>query len=454
MHYQIYKQFSTAGIRDSDFHEYTITDDNTALLTTYNIAPADLSSLGVKGEGWIYDSMFQEIDIDTGELLFEWRASDHFAINETNFPIGSTGQTPEHPFDFFHINSIDKDEAGNYVISSRFMHSVSCISAKTGEILWTLGGSHNQFTDISDGRATDFRWQHHATLQKDGTISIFDNAKYMKWHEELWDHGEISRGMLISLDTDNMTAELVQEFVNPTMRGVPQQGSVQILEESDTALVGWGYHGAFTEYSLETGEVLCDTHINPSITFNFGFVHSYRAFRATTWVGKPKTQPAVSLRPRDGRAYVSWMGSTEVDHWVLQTADETPTDDLKFTDAAIAVKDGFETSLEVPRGTFKYLRVTAMDREGQILATTKTISANKNTASSGHVFAILAGLIFGCGLFLALICHKGLRRCFKAGKERWQSKSWPFRRGSRSMGQGKATKFELEALYDEDRNFL
>lgn len=404
--------------------------------------------MGVEGQGWIHDSTFQEVDIETGELLFEWRAADHYAVNESLYPIGSAGRSPEEPFDFFHINSIDKDDEGNYVVSSRFMHTVTSISAATGEILWVLGGKRNQFKDLSDGKATDFKWQHHATLQKDGMISIFDNAKYKKWYTEIWDHGEISRGMLISYDTANMTAELVQEFANPTLRGAPQQGSMQVLK-SGNVLLGWGYHGAYTEYSPD-GEVLCDTHINPSITFNFGFVHSYRAFRAAVWVGQPKTQPSIYMQSGDGRVYVSWMGATEVDRWVLQTANEVSADESDFVDVSTELKDGFETMIESPEGTYRYLRVAAVDDKGRVLATTKIISANlKASSSGGRVLAIIAGCCIGCLVVMGLLTRKKLGRAFKTGEYRSQLTFWPKSRCSRFVEEDdRILKSELEPLHD------
>lgn len=68
---------------EGDLHEFKITRDNTALLTVYATTKADLSSLGKFSEGWLLDSLFQEVDIATGKLLFEWRASEHFNVTDT-----------------------------------------------------------------------------------------------------------------------------------------------------------------------------------------------------------------------------------------------------------------------------------------------------------------------------------------------------------------------------------
>ena len=53
------------------------------LLTIYDTIPTDLTLIGGPSSGWIYDCIFQEVDIATGELIFEWRASLHYPINST-----------------------------------------------------------------------------------------------------------------------------------------------------------------------------------------------------------------------------------------------------------------------------------------------------------------------------------------------------------------------------------
>jgi hypothetical protein len=38
---------------------------------------------------------------------------------------------PDHPYDPFHFNSVDKDELGNYLVSARYTHAVYYISGST-----------------------------------------------------------------------------------------------------------------------------------------------------------------------------------------------------------------------------------------------------------------------------------------------------------------------------------
>jgi len=99
----------------------------------------DLSSLNGPTSSWIYDDVFREIDITTDDLVFEWQAFERYQIDESFVPLDNTGRTRDEPYDFFHINSVDKDPDRNYYISSRHMYTVTCLRP-SGDILWILGG--------------------------------------------------------------------------------------------------------------------------------------------------------------------------------------------------------------------------------------------------------------------------------------------------------------------------
>lgn len=375
--YQVFRQLSPAGSIKGDFHEIKFTKDDTVLITMYEVAPADLTSFGVFGQGWISDSIFQEIDIETGELIFEWRASQHYAINDTFETIGSKGQSPEKPWDFFHINSIDKDDRGNYHVSSRFMHSITCISPE-GDVRWVLGGRRNDFMDISGGEAISYKWQHDMTLHDNMTISLFDNAEHDKFKHD----GTIGRGMVLALDIEQMTVELVRTFENPDGRAPPSQGSMQYDASTGTAFIGWGFHGGYTDFDSE-GNVICHAHITPSLTFDLGWVHSYRTIRIEAWVGRPAYPPSIYMAPLAGKAFVSWNGATKVVRWRVEMAQlpDTPGDELEFVETAHATKRGFETAVDVPaRYGHGYLRVSALDAENNVLGYTTVVDTRKGTA--------------------------------------------------------------------------
>ncbi len=65
---------------DGDHHEFLITPEDTALFTIYHKVPMDLSSVGGPKEGTVLDGIVQEVDIETGEVLFEWHSLDHVGL--------------------------------------------------------------------------------------------------------------------------------------------------------------------------------------------------------------------------------------------------------------------------------------------------------------------------------------------------------------------------------------
>ena len=75
--------------REVDLHEFLLTPAGTALVTCYPPAVhADLSPVGGPRDGEVLDSVIQEIDVQTGRLLFEWRGLDHVSVSESYLPQG------------------------------------------------------------------------------------------------------------------------------------------------------------------------------------------------------------------------------------------------------------------------------------------------------------------------------------------------------------------------------
>ncbi|OAL37428.1 hypothetical protein AYO20_03277 [Fonsecaea nubica] len=375
-----------AGLK-GDSHEFRITPQGTALITIYHKHQADCTELGLGKSCWIQDGLFQEIDIETGDLIFEWRATDHIRMTDVfSSPSHKDGhgKSKKDAFDFFHINSVDKTDSGDYLISARYMHAVVCISSKTGEILWQLGGKNNHFEDLNG--ATDFAWQHHVTWQGNNTISLFDNHANNVFHSP----SAHSKGMLIRLDMEKMTASLLQAFVHPDEILNVSQGSVQVLPESGNVLVGFGNSPTYVEYSAE-GKVLCNAHFAPHLVFeiiDFGLVKSYRVFKHP-WVGRPKTVPDVKVKR--GKVYVSWNGATEVTGWRLETARAVEAKDHEFVTMQEAKRDGFETSFAL-RKNHRYVRVAALDASHGVMA----YSAVVKTPSPSLAFWSIFFLVFGC----------------------------------------------------------
>lgn len=381
-------------------------------MTVYDIVPADLTPIGGPALGWIYDGLLQEIDIATGELIFEWRASEHFPVNSTFKTFVGSGTNRDEAFDYYHINSVDKDDQGNYIVSARHTHTVSCIDRNTGEILWTLGGKLNEFEDLSDseGAATSFSWQHDARWHGDNTLTLFDNAASSNI-----DPSAVSRGMTIELDIHARTAALRAAYYHPQDMEAVSQGNVQLLSNGNV-FVGWGHSAAFTEFDPD-GTPLCNVHFGASAYFTFGRVVSYRTLKGS-WVGRPRTTPDVVV---NGNLYVSWNGATEVAAWQLDAWDgRGDLAQMTYEPRGKFAKTGFETEIPFPEDIGdKYFRVVALDSNGKEIGATEAHQRDSPNPGLGGRQVLVAMGLLACGCLLAgLYC--ALRQKFP----RWRLPRW------------------------------
>ncbi|KAJ3825293.1 ASST-domain-containing protein [Lentinula raphanica] len=352
--YEIIANFTAANLNGSlaDFHDIQMTSNDTALITAYQAKSWDLSSFNI-ADGWLLDSVAQEVDPSNGNEIFTWVASDHVDPTSCFASPGTSGTAEDNPWDFFHINSIDKDNAGNYLISSRHCHAIYYVSS-SGDIIWTMGG-HNSTLTATDG--TNFAWQHDVRWHNDETqISLFDNEG-TAWELD----SSSSRGLLLDFDSSNNSYSTNTQWIPYNVTVSESQGNVGILSSGNT-LIGWGQVPYFSEYDAN-GQFLY------VVQFGVGDVQSYRAYHYN-WTSTPSTRPSVSVET-DGSnttVYTSWNGATEVDTWQLSgsTAD-SPQLAIPISNTS---RSGFETAISVTDTTknFTYFQVAAFNSNKKIIA--------------------------------------------------------------------------------------
>jgi Arylsulfotransferase (ASST) len=342
------------GHLKGDHHEFLISPQNTALITIYDPVRGDLSPVGGPKDGLGWEGIVQELDIETGRVLFEWHSLDHVGFDET---YAKPSEGPHPGLDYFHINSIDVDHDSNLLVSARRTSAVYKIDRKSGEIIWRLGGKKSSF---EMGPNTRFANQHDARRQKDSTITIFDNGNlvFVKGEPNVL---EESRAIVLELDEEKMTASLVREYTHPHKLSADTGGSVQVLPNGNM-FIGWGSEPVFSEFSKD-GERLFDATLPPKDA-------SYRAFRFP-WSGRPSEEPiAVAERASEEelRVYASWNGATQVATWEV-LAGPRP-DQLEFSGSV--PRNGFETAMLV-RTAKPCVAVRAKDPSGRVLGTTEPV---------------------------------------------------------------------------------
>ena len=136
----------------------------------------------------------------TGLVMFQWTSLDHVALAESYAP-ASVSDTA-FPFDYFHINSINLDQDGSLLISSRNTWTAYDLNPQTGQIDWQLGGKHSSF---AMGPGTTTAWQHDPRELANGSFSIFDNGATPTVHSQ-------SRGVVVALEPQAKTATLRQRI--------------------------------------------------------------------------------------------------------------------------------------------------------------------------------------------------------------------------------------------------
>jgi len=353
--YREIKQFPPGnGYPGGDHHEFLISPQNTALITIYDRVRRDLSPVGGPKDGVAWEGIVQELDIETGEVIFEWRSLDLVGLEES---YSKPSQHHRDGIDYFHLNSIEIDGDTNLIISARETSAVYKIDRKSGEVMWRLGGKHS---DFEMGPGTRFAYQHDARRQNDGAITIFDNG------DTVFENGtpkvvEESRGIVLELDEERMRATLVREYTHPDKQYAHAAGNLQVMPNGNV-FVGWGQALVLSEFS-EGGELLFDARL-PNAN------KSYRAFRFP-WNGHPGGQPtAVAERASEEevRVYVSWNGATEVATWEA-LAGPRP-DQLKSLGSV--PRNGFETPMSVQTSE-PYVAVRAKQRSGRVLGITEPV---------------------------------------------------------------------------------
>jgi hypothetical protein len=328
----------------ADMHEFNLTSQGTALVDAYGPQKTDLSSAGGKKNGFVAAGVVQEIDVATGDVIFEWNSLDHVPLTESMVALGTAGSS-DNPYDYFHINSIAVAWDGDLLVSARNTSTIYKIGRQDGQVKWRLGGKSSSFTM---GTGATFYYQHHARSVGDGVITLFDDGATPQMEPQ-------SRGLILTLDQAKMTATLRQAFTSPARLLAPNQGSMQLLA-GGRAFVGWGGLPYYTEFDAD-GAV----SMNGQLPNND---QSYRAF-AGDWAGYPTDKPAVALRtnPAQGTAvYVSWNGATEVATWQV-LAGKHPS---SLAAVATQPRTGFETTI-LANSTGPYFVVAGYDASGKQL---------------------------------------------------------------------------------------
>jgi len=366
-HYRIVMSVEAGSFQaTSDMHEfYLLPDGRTALLTQFLRSAYDLCDYGIcSGLGYLQEGAFQEVDVETGKVVFEWRSLDHIDLSESyvgpgTTEISGTGREAQSPWDYFHINSVDKNDDGDYLISARHTSAIYKISGKDGHVIWRLNGERSDFKMVGFPDDVAFSFQHDARWlwenETASAISLFDNGSNGFNLTQ-----QFSQGMVVVLDHVRKTATKVQEYNPPILDGSrlesKSQGNTQVLPDGNV-VCGWGNQAFWSEHAPDGSAVWFGS-------IGLTNVMNYRTHKFN-WTGLPLTKPALWTYSRtsgdDGMmVYASWNGHTEIKKWSYHTG---PTKEGPWTWVRNVDKHGFETAWRGDRYA-DYSYVVALDARG------------------------------------------------------------------------------------------
>ena len=284
----------------TDLHEFALTADGDALLTSYSPILVHLRGAPSGKLSPLLDSMVQEVDVRTGLVVWEWHAYGHI-------PLADSYATPTNSasYDAYHLNSIQPLSGNRVLISARDTSAVYLVDRATGHIRWTLGGRASSFRL---GRGARFYFQHDAQLIGSHEVQLFDDEAGPPFE------APVSRGLRLDLDLRHRTATVLSSLRRAGTLA-QSEGSDQRLADGGS-LVGYGSTGFFSEFG-PFGRVRFDARLPADDG-------TYRVYRYR-WQGRPHTRPALAVRqtgPGRVTLSVSWNGATAVARWQVLTGSE------------------------------------------------------------------------------------------------------------------------------------
>lgn len=334
-------QFPGEYISYMDTYEALITVDNTLIVVAGNATPWDLSPVGGPSDGWLRDSVVYELDIETNEILYRWRASDDVPIRWSKAPLGGEygdGTSAAQAWDAFHVNSADSFEGG-LMVSLRNCWAGVYVRKSTGRMAWHIEGSGGGNLSL-DARGA-FSWQHDMRLETDDTTGGIILHMHNNQNSKRGVKDKPTNGLVLDLDLKNMRAATRQTLENAERPAYAWNSGSMTWSPHSHAFLSYGSESRMQEFDRDGNSVYELQYGAPGIGF------SYRGYK-TRWRGFPAESPTAVACRQDGNVYVfmSWNGATEVARWDVYAYAVANGDEaagfVEFPVARVA-RTGFET---------------------------------------------------------------------------------------------------------------
>jgi Arylsulfotransferase (ASST)/Secretion system C-terminal sorting domain len=305
----------------TDLHELQILPNGHYLIIADDVEQVDMSETVAGGDtsATVIGIIIQEID-ENKNVVFQWRSWDHYKITDATDDINLTSTN----IDYVHTNAIELDNDGNIIISNRHMDEITKINRQTGDIIWRLGGKNNQFQFLNDN--VGFSHQHDIRRLPNGDLTLFDDGN-LHWSQLP------SRAVEYNISEQNLTAELVWEFINTPDEISSAMGNMQRLNNGNT-IIGWGTgNPAVTEVTMQ-GQKEYELYL-PDGMFN------YRAFKFALDTTYYKSfvptliSPSNNSQVTDSKVELKWDKNKFAQSFHVQLATDSAFEHVIYEDSSL-----------------------------------------------------------------------------------------------------------------------
>jgi hypothetical protein len=334
------RSYSTVNGYGTDNHELQVMEDGSYFLIGLLLETVDMSRYVTNGNpaASVVENVVQQFTA-AGELIFQWRAWDHMDVLSQQKFINPTNAS----FDFPHMNSVDVDDDGHILLSSRSSSECTKINRDTGEVIWRLGGVQSTLAFVNDP-LNGPRNQHSFRAVGHGHYILFDNGNL---HSP-----PVSRAVEYVVDPVAKTATLVWQFRDTPDKYSFYKGNVQRLTNGNTH-INW----VLPEYPKAV-EVDSNGVKQLELTLTPGY-DLYRSWRAP-WNGVvPVPYLIVEPNPDNVTLIFNKFGDTNVNFYrIYGGTSPQPTNLLATAPATLAHLSNLQNNQQY------YFRVTAVANDG------------------------------------------------------------------------------------------
>ena len=323
----------------ADEHDLQVLPSGHYLMIARKDSLIDMSQIvpGGHPEATVTGNSLVEMD-ENDNPVFTWHCWDNFDIEDAIYE-----DLRAKFIDYVHMNAIAVDNDGHYLISSRHLSEITKINRHTGEIIWRLGGAHDDFTWTNDTYGISY--QHDICALPNGNYTVMDNGTFRFPY--------FSRALEFSVDTTDWTVTKIWEYPETQNIFTGFMGNVQRLPNGNT-LINWA------DQSLPK---LTEVRPDGSKAFELDFrdYHScYRTFRFP-WKGNA-AKPYLLIEPESDRITLLFnkFGDPDVaEYRIYCDTQPKPEKVIATTDQPyIHLSSGLLGS------GHNHIRVTAVDSQG------------------------------------------------------------------------------------------